>query len=48
MKKSYGKGLVNHTGLESCGDVGNIVAEALTEVSAGRVLSPEKKIGFGC
>jgi hypothetical protein len=48
MQKSYGEGLANHTDLESCGDSGNIMAEALTEVSAGRVLSPERDYNLGC
>ena len=41
MKESYSEGLANHTGLESCGDNGNVINEALTEGSAGCVLSPE-------
>jgi hypothetical protein len=43
MRKSYGEGLANHTGLESCGVSGNAGAEALTKVSAGWVLSLESK-----
>jgi hypothetical protein len=43
MQKSYSEGLANHIGLESCGGNGNIAAEALTEVRAGRVLSPVMK-----
>jgi len=34
MRKSYGKGLANHTGPESCVDNGNIISEALTGESA--------------
>lgn len=41
MKESYSEGLANHTGLESCVDNGNVIDEALTEGSAGCVLSPE-------
>ena len=41
MKESYSEGIANHAGLESCGDNGNVIAEALTEGSAGCVLSPE-------
>ena len=33
MRKSYGEGVVNHTGPESCGDSVNAVTEALTGVS---------------
>jgi len=43
MKESYGEGLANHTSLESCGDCSNAVAEALTEGSAGGLLSSDKK-----
>ena len=41
MRKSYGKGLANHTGPESCGISGNTGIEALTGVCTGWVLSPE-------
>jgi len=41
MKESYGEGLANHTSLESCGNYSNVVAEALTEGSAGGLLSSE-------
>ena len=41
MKESYGEGLANHTSLESCGDCSNVMAEALTEGSAGGLLSSE-------
>jgi hypothetical protein len=41
MKESYGEELATHTGFESCAIVGNNCGEALTEESAGRVLSPE-------
>ncbi len=46
MQKSYSEGLANHTDLESCGKSGNTVAEALTEVRTGRVLSPVIKTKF--
>jgi hypothetical protein len=48
MQKSYGEGLANHIGSESCGIGGNTGAEALTGVSAGRVLSPEMKKSSEC
>jgi RNA-directed DNA polymerase len=41
MKESYGEGVAIHTGPESCGNGSNAVAEALTGVRAGRVLSRE-------
>ena len=41
MKESYGEGLANHTGPESCGNGSNVRAEALTRVRAGQVLSRE-------
>jgi hypothetical protein len=41
MKEPYGEGVANHTGPESCGGGSNAVAEALTGVHAGRVLSRE-------
>jgi hypothetical protein len=44
MRKSYGKGLANHIGPESCGINGNNGIETLTGVSTGWVLSPEMKI----
>jgi len=43
MKESYGEGLANHAGPESCAGIGNGVSEALTGVRAGWVLSPEIK-----
>ena len=42
MKESYVKGLANHNGLESCGGWSNPSVEALTEGTAGWVLSCEK------
>ena len=44
MKESYGKGLATHSGPELCGGGGNIVAEALAGVHAGRVFSSEIKL----
>jgi len=41
MKESYVEGLATHDGLESCGGRSNLAAEALTEVRASLVLSPE-------
>ena len=41
MKASYGEGLANRTSLESCGNCSNATAEALTEGSAGGLLSSE-------
>ena len=41
MQKSYGKGVANHTGPESCADDRKAGREALTGESAGRVLSRE-------
>ena len=48
MKESYGEGLANHTGPESCGDGSNVMAEALTGVRAGQVLSREIVANPGC
>ena len=39
MQKSYGKGLANHTGPESCGATREGGVEALTGESTGRVYS---------
>lgn len=39
MQKSYGEGIVTHTGPESCGDARKGGAEALTGERAGRVFS---------
>jgi RNA-directed DNA polymerase len=43
MKVSYGEGLANHTGPESCGAVREDGVEALTEEGAGRVFSRERR-----
>jgi hypothetical protein len=41
MKEPYDEGLASHIGPESCGDASNGMAEALTGVRAGQVLSRE-------
>ena len=41
MKESYSEDLAHHASLESCGDCSNTLAEALTEGSAGGLLSSE-------
>ena len=46
MKEPYGEGLANHTGPESCGGGSNAMAEALTGVRAGQVLSREILLNF--
>lgn len=46
MKVSYGKGLANHIGPESCAGGSNPIGEALTGEQAGWVLSHEKRINF--
>lgn len=43
MKESHGEGLATHTSPESCGIAREGVAEALTGVRAGRVLSRESE-----
>jgi hypothetical protein len=42
MKVSYGEGLANHTGSESCGAAREGGFEALTGEGAGRVFSRER------
>lgn len=44
MKVSYGKGIANHTGPESCVSGSNSTGEALAGEKAGRTLSPEMKL----
>ncbi len=44
MKESYVEGLATHSGPESCGDSRKGMAEALTGVRAGRVLSRERSL----
>jgi RNA-directed DNA polymerase len=44
MKESYVEGLATHSGPESCGDSREGMAEALTGVRAGRVLSRERSL----
>lgn len=41
MKESNVEGVANRNGLKLCGGSGDTAAEALAEVSAGTVLSPE-------
>ena len=41
MRQSYGEGVANHTGPESCGVIREGDGEALTGGRAGRVLSRE-------
>ena len=41
MKESYGKGVANHPGPESCVASRKAIIEALTGAHAGRVLSCE-------
>jgi hypothetical protein len=41
MKEPYGEGVASHTGPESCGGGSDAIAEALTGVRAGQVLSRE-------
>jgi hypothetical protein len=41
MKESYGKGLANHPGPESCVRGGNAAGEVLTGEHAGQLLSCE-------
>ena len=41
MREPYDEGLANHIGPESCGGGSNDMAEALTGVRAGQVLSRE-------
>jgi hypothetical protein len=47
MKEPHGEGLANHIGPESCGDSSNVMAEALTGVRTGQVLSCEILFNFG-
>ena len=46
MEVSYGEGVASHTGPESCGGGSNAMAEALTGVRAGQVLSREILLNF--
>ena len=41
MKEPYDEGVASHIGPESCGGGNNVMAEALTGVRAGQVLSRE-------
>ncbi len=44
MKVSYGEGLANHTGSESCGVARESGCEALAGEGAGRVFSRERTV----
>ncbi len=44
MKVLYGEGVATHTGPESCGDVCEGMAEALTGDCVGQVLSRERLV----
>jgi hypothetical protein len=48
MKEPRGEGVATHTGLESCGWTSNGVAEALTEVRTGQVMSHEIHLSSRC
>ena len=48
MKEPYDEGLASHIGPESCGGGSNGMAEALTGVRAGQVLSREMLSIPGC
>jgi len=48
MKESYGEGVANHTGPESCVGFPQGGGEALTGVRAGQVLSREILLTPGC
>ena len=47
MRESYDEGVASHIGLESCGGGSNAMAEALTGVRAGQVLSREMLVNSG-
>ncbi len=47
MKESYDEGVASHIGPESCGGGSNAMAEALTGVRAGQVLSREMRVNSG-
>ena len=40
MKESHSEGVANHTGLESCGETREGLAEALTGEDTGRAIEP--------
>ncbi len=44
MKESYGEGVANHTGPESCAAVRGDGGEALTRVRTGWVMSRERGV----
>ena len=47
VKVSYGEGVANHTGLESCAAYREVRGEALTKVCTGQPLSRERKLFLG-
>ncbi len=47
MRESYDEGVASHIGPESCGGGSNAMAEALTGVRAGQVLSREMHVNSG-
>ena len=47
MRESYDEGVASHIGLEACGGGSNAMAEALTGVRAGQVLSREMLVNSG-
>ncbi len=47
MRESYDEGVASHIGPESCGGGSNAMAEALTGVRAGQVLSREMLVNSG-
>ena len=47
MRESYDEGVASHIGPESCGGSSNAMAEALTGVRAGQVLSREMLVNSG-
>lgn len=47
MKVSYGEGVANHTGLESCAVHREVCGEALTKVCTGQPLSRESTLFQG-
>jgi hypothetical protein len=47
MKESHSEGVANHTDPESCGEIREELAEALTGESTGRAIEPRKYITSG-
>ncbi len=48
MKESYGEGVANHTGPESCGITRKSGVEALTGESTGQDIEPRNTLTPGC